>query len=158
AAHILASARNLIDRAETQFRAQRFHDARIDAADALQILRHLQYLHWSDAASRLYAPVTSPHTLCFQTLPDHWKMIGRFGRTRSDGDKHVLRSGDFEDFETMRSEGWTQDLTTIEGIRANAEQYPRAHSGTYSLRLIATPAPGQDPPVSISERPVTVTS
>lgn len=155
---ILAKTRNLIDEAQTQFRAQRFHDARLAAADALQLLRLLQHTHWSDAVRRLYAPVTSPHTLCFQTLPDHWKMLGRLGRTRTDGNRNVLRSGDFEDFETMKAEGWTQELMSIDGIRANAEQYPRAHSGTYSLRLIATPAPGEDPPVLVPERPVAVTS
>jgi hypothetical protein len=49
----------------------------------MQLLRILQHAHWSDAAHRLYSPVSSPHTLCFQTLPDHWNMIARFGRTLS---------------------------------------------------------------------------
>lgn len=158
AARILTSARTLIEQADAKFRTQRFHEARTDAADAMQLLRILQHTYWNDATSRLYSPVSSPHTLCFQTLPDHWKMVGRIGRTRTEDVKNVLRSGDFEDRDTMVAEGWQHDQTTIDGVRSTAELYRRPHKGTYALRLIATPAPGEDPPASIPERPVTVTS
>jgi hypothetical protein len=125
----------------------------------MQLLRFLQQAYWSDAVhGRMYAAVSSPHTLCFQTLPDHWRMIGRFGRARVEGSRNMLRSGDFEDFDTMIAEGWKHEQTAIDGVRATAELYPRAHKGTYSLRLVAAPAAGRDAPVAIHERPVTVIS
>jgi len=155
---ILARAKERLERAESELRAQRFHESRIDSTDALQLLRILQHAYWSDAVRRMYSPVSSPHTLCFQTLPDHWRMISRFGRARTSGSKNVLRSGDFEDYDTMVAEGWKHEQSAIAGVRATAELYPRGHKGNYSLRLIAAPASGQDPPASVPERPVTVIS
>jgi hypothetical protein len=158
---ILARAKDCLDRAETQLREQRFHDSRLLSGDALQLLRILQYRYWSDAVRRMYSPVSSPHTLCFQTIPDHWRMISRIGRVKTYGIRNILRSGDFEDVDTMVAEGWKHEQSDIAGIRATAELYPKGHKGTYSLRLIAAPAAklnGEDPPASIPERPVTVIS
>jgi hypothetical protein len=125
----------------------------------MQLLRILQEAYWGDAVhGRMYAAVSSPHTLCFQTLPDHWRMIGRFGRARVEGSRNMLRSGDFEDFDTLVAEGWKHEQTAIDGVRATAELYPRAHKGSYSLRLVAAPDTGRDAPVVFHERPVTVIS
>jgi hypothetical protein len=85
-------------------------------------------------------------------------MIVRLGRTRDSEVKNVLRSGDFEDFDTVVAEGWKHELATIDGIRATAELDPRARSGTYCLRLVAAPAAGRDAPVSVAQRPVSVTT
>ena len=158
AGSILDAARVCLDRAEAELQSQRYHESRLQSADALQHLRNLQYIYWSDAAHRLRAAVSSPHTLCFQTLPDHWRMIVRFGRTLNSNLKNLLRSGDFEDRDTMVAEGWLRKETAIEGVRSTAELNPRAHTGTYALRLAAVPATGKDPPLTISERPVTVVS
>ena len=158
AVRILTEAKSHIERAETFWRTQHFHEARIAACDAMQFLRILQYAHWGDASHRLYSPVSSPHTLCFQTLPDHWNMIARFGRTLSSESKNLLRSGDCEDLDTMVAEGWTRTETAISGVLSTAELIKRAHQGTYALRLAAAPTTGLDPPVSIPERPVTVVS
>jgi hypothetical protein len=124
----------------------------------MQELRILQYSQWGDAAHRMISPVSSPHTLCYQTLPDHWNMIARFGRTQGSESKNLLRSGDCEDLDTMVAEGWTRTETAIAGVRSTAELHARAHKGTYALRLAAAPATGMDPPVSIPDRPVTVVS
>lgn len=153
---ILASAKKRLQVAETEFQAQRYHDSRIAASEAMQLLRILQHIYWSDAVRRMYAPISSPHTLCFQTLPDHWKMMARFGRTRNSPIRNLLRSGDCEDFDTMVAAGWKHEQTKIDGVRANAELDHQAHTGSYSLRLIAAPATGFDPPATISERPVSV--
>jgi hypothetical protein len=156
---VLAATRDRLVRAENDLRAEHFHESRLASGEAMQLLRILQQVYWNDAVhGRMYSPVSSPHTLCFQTLPDHWRMIARFGRARIEGSRNVLRSGDFEDFDTMVAEGWKHEQTAIDGVRATAELYPRAHKGAYSLRLIAAPASGQDPPASIPERPVTVIS
>jgi hypothetical protein len=155
---ILTGAKERLERAESRLRAEHYHESRLDSCEAMQLLRILQHLYWSDAVRRMYAPVSSPHTLCFQTLPDHWRMISRFGRVRTEGSRNMLRSGDFEDFETIVAEGWKHEQTQIEGVNATAELYPRAHSGTYSLRLVAAPASGKDPPASVPDRPVTVVS
>jgi hypothetical protein len=155
---ILARAKERLERAESRLRSQQFHDSRLDSADVMQLLRILQHAYWSDAVYRVYSPVTSPHTLCFQTLPDHWRMIARIGRARASGYRNILRSGDCEDRDTMVAEGWRHEQSDIAGVQATAELYPKGHQGTYSLRLIAAPAAGQDPPASIPDRPVSVIS
>jgi hypothetical protein len=159
AAWLLASTRERIERAESELRSERYHESRLFSVEAMQLLRILQEAYWGDAVhGRMYAAVSSPHTLCFQTLPDHWRMIGRFGRARVEGSRNMLRSGDFEDFDTMVAEGWKHEQTAIDGVWATAELYPRAHKGSYALRLVAAPAAGRDAPVAIHERPVTVIS
>lgn len=155
---LLTDSKSRIERADTKWRAQHFHDARITASEAMQGLRIVQFAHWGDAAYRMYSPISSPHTLCYQTLPDHWNMIARFGRTLGAETKNLLRSGDCEDIDTMVAEGWTRTETAIKGVRSTAELHARAYKGTYALRLAAAPATGLDPPISISERPVTVVS
>lgn len=155
---ILAAARRRLDEAESAWQMRRFDHSRTHSADCMQYLRILQRAHWNDAVRVIYSPVSSPHALCFQTLPDHWDMIDRFNKARETGGPNLLRSGDFEDYDTWVSEGGRHEQTKIEGILAAAELSPRRHSGNYSLRLIAAPATGKDPPRFVNERPVTVTT
>lgn len=157
-ARILTSARARIDQADKLWREQRYHDARLTACEALQLLRYLQYLHWSFAAHRFHFPVTSPHALCFQTLPDHWDMIARVGRTAGAPLRNLLRSGDCEDKDTMVAEGWKRTETEIPDVQSTGELHAGAHSGTYCLRLAAAPAPEKPIPVAIHDRPVTITT
>jgi hypothetical protein len=159
AGNLLAEAKQKIKNAEANWQQQRFHESRKESADGMQFLRILQHDYWIDAVGRLknHAAVSSPHTLCFQTLPDHWEMVGRLGRATHAGGRNLLRSGDFEDFETMKV-GWKHEQVEVPGVRAVAELYPQPHKGTYCLRLIATAATGQDPPLVINDRPVTVTT
>lgn len=155
--HLLASARQQLQHAEAALGAHDFHAARMHANSCMQLMRMLQHAHWS-LALRRSSPVTSPHTLCFQTLPDHYEMISRLGRATKPQGKNLLRSGDFEDYDTMIAEGWRREESEIPGVRSIAELYPkpRAGSGKYCLRLIAGLAVGHDPPTVVTERPVTV--
>jgi len=154
--NIFNAAKGLLDRAEAAWQSHQYHTARSQAADCLQLLRILQQACWTDAAHRMQTPVSSPHTLCFQTLPDHWDMLARLGRARHAGGKNLFHSGDFEDFDTLVAEGLKHMQTDIPGIRSAAELYPRPHQGKYCLRLIAVPETGQDPPTVVNERPVSV--
>lgn len=158
AADLLRTAKSLLDHSDADWQRQEFHKSRQKSADCMQILRILQHACWMEATSRIYSPVSSPHTLCYQTLPDHWDMVASHGRARHAGGSNLLRSGDFEDIDTMVAEGWKHEQVEIEGVRAAAELYPKAKQGAYCLRLIATPATGQDPPTVIGDRPVTVTT
>jgi len=155
AEQLLASAKNLVEQAEYADRGARYDLACEKSAGALQLVRILQRADWNSAVRRLSAPVSSPHTLCFQTLPDHWRMVARIGRSGKHG-KNLLRSGDFEDIDTMVGEGWQHRQNDSPGIRATAELYPAAREGRYSLRLVAVPNVGTDPPAHIDRPPVTV--
>lgn len=158
AVNILNKARGRIDQADRFWREKKYHDARLAAAEALQLLRILQHEHWTYAAHRLKYPVSSPHTLCFQTLPDHWEMIARLGRTTGSPIKNLLRSGDCEDKDTMVLEGWKRTETEIPDVQSTGELHAGAHKGTYCLRLAAAPAAGKELPVAIFDRPVSITT
>ncbi len=157
AIRLLAAAGGAINTANSYFRRGDYDACRKQACIALQSMRILQHAYWSDAVRDLYAPTASPHTLCFQTLPDHWRMISRFRISQPAG-KEVLPGGDFEDFQYVVDQGWKREQQPVEGLRSVAELYPRPHKGKYSLRLAAVPEAGSDPPKVINERPVTVTS
>ncbi|MCH7988511.1 MAG: hypothetical protein IID46_05080 [Planctomycetes bacterium] len=159
APQLLAGAGNLIKNAEDAFKRGHYHAARERAAESMQSLRILQRAHWNVAVLGLSSPVSSLHTVSFQTLPDHWRMVSRLGRSPMKLDANLLRSGDCEDMQTMVVEGWGHSQNQVEGIRAMAELYPGGFKGSYSLRLIAVPETGQDRlPSVIVNTPVTVTT
>ena len=148
----LAAARQTLQR-------KMFHPSRLYSGEALQALRILQRAHWNDAVRNLSSPVASPHTLCFNTLPDHWEMIARFGSKATTGD-NLLRSGSFEDIDTMIAEGWEHKQRRLDNVPALAELTPQSApgGGEYSLRLAALPANVERVPRIIPEPPVTVTT
>ena len=158
APQILARSRQLVGFAEEALGRRDYHGARQMAADAMQIQRILQRAHWNDAVRRLSSPVSSPHTICFQTLPDHWRLVARLGESRMDNNNNLLRSGNFEDIDTMVVEKWQHTQKRIDGVRAAAELYPGAKEGRYSLRLVAVPVPGKELPAVLPQNPVTVTT
>lgn len=158
APQILARSRRLVEDATDALERKDFHGARQMAADAMQLQRILQRAHWNDAVRKLTSPVSSPHAICFQTLPEHWRLIARLGESRMDNNVNLLRSGNFEDIDTMRVERWQHSQKTIPGVRAAAELYPEAKEGSYSLRLVAAPVPGKELPAVMPRTPVTVTS
>ena len=158
APRLLGRARLLLSNAETFLGSGRFHDARLSAGDSLQLVRILQKSYWTDAVQRMYSPVSSPHTLCFETLPDHWELVSRLRMARENGARNLLRSGDFEDFDTMVAEGWRHARANLEGIRTTAEVSPQARGGSFSLRLVAVPKEKNSAPGVVTTPPVTVTS
>ena len=125
----------------------------------MQLLRTLQYAHWNEAvlSQGVAVPLLSPYTVSFQTLPDHWRLVERIGRSADRPQENLLPSGDFEDrLEIGRR--WIHSQHVVEGVKADAALVNRRHGGQYALQLVATPMPGMEPPLVIPRPPVTVTS
>jgi hypothetical protein len=155
---LLARARRHIELAVAALERSDWPAAVDQSAAAMQTLRILQRAHWEKAVRPLSSPVSSPHTVCFQTLPEHWAMVARLGRTPPATEQNLLRSGDFEDFDTMLVERWQHAQRGIDGIRANAELHPADRGGKYALRLWAFPEAGREAPAVLTRSPVSVTS
>lgn len=155
---LLGSAASWAARARNALGSGDFHGAREAAANSLQLVRILQRAHWERAVRTLSSPVASPHTLCFETLPDHWRLMARLGRSHADGRGNLLPCGDFEVHNAveMVQAGWKHSQESSEGIHATAELFAHPRSGSYCLRLIAIPASGQDPPLVVEHPPATV--
>lgn len=156
---ILNRAQSLAKQAETALAAQDFHAARTHARDSMQMLRILQRSQWREATRTLSSAMSSPYTVSYSTLPDHWKMVSKIGRSGKNIEANLLRSGDFEDIDTWVVEGWTHEQNAIEGTQTIAELYPRdKKSGDFSLRLLAAPLSRNQMPVHIEGPLVKVTT
>lgn len=155
---LLGRARLRLERAEAALKAQDFHTARVNAGEAMQSLRILQRAHWDEAVRSLSSPVSSPYAVCFQTLPQHWKLVADFGRSRSAESRNLLPSGEFEDLDTLIAEGWENEQHVPEELRAKAELFPSGRSSRYSLRLACEPAAGVPPPRHLERAAVTLTT
>ncbi len=134
---MLNDSADLLEQAEVEFKKGAYHRAHELALNALQIQRTLQYTYWSDAVRSLGSPMASPYTTSFQTLPEHWRLISKLGKSELSEQKNLIHSGTFEDIDTMIIEGWEHSQNNIEGIHAAAELFTHARKGKYCLRLVA---------------------
>jgi len=149
---LLSEAKRQIELAEDDFAQGRFDDARRSARLGMYLTRTLQRRHWDKAAGSLSSPVSSPHTICFQTLPDHWRMLARIGRSRQR--ENLLRSGGFEDADTLFASGWEHKQTNDRSVRPWAELFGESAEGDYCLRLLAGSADHSIPVRELDEPPV----
>lgn len=133
---ILGSARIYFEQAEYAFRNEDYRGAHNACLVALQGARILQRAHWEEAVRKSTSPLGSPYTVCFQTLPLHWKMIARMGRANLQGD-NLLASGDFEAPDQLISDGWNHLQHDVPGWLALAELFPGGQNSRYALRLAA---------------------
>jgi len=157
ATHLLDESRRSLDIAREAFTKEQYHQARTSAELTCQLLRILQRLYWQQAVRHVSAPTSMPHTICFQTLPDYWKLIQQLGKANSAASSH-LRSGRFEDPDAMLVEGWTKDVTSSkEVIVYDALDPETAHEGDYCLRMASIPSEAERP-VKLQEPAVTYRS
>ena len=143
---------------------RRFDEAARLSQAALQSLRILQKAHWETATHRLKSPVGSPHTLCFQTLPDHWRLIAKLGKSATRASDELLSKGDFEvlDFPTLCRFGWQSIPTNLPaGVRAEPQVVAatgREKKESRCLRLVAAPDTDNEPPNILDVAPITLTA
>lgn len=153
---MLKKARQLAESGARDLERKDYVAARKNGDYALQMLRLLQRTHWEDAVAKLSNSLTSTHAACFQTLPDHWRMLARVHASQKQISANLLRSGDFEDEDTFRTAGWQHSQTTIPGVVATAELVQPSGRRGYSLRLAAGPVPDKPSPLIVDGPPVTV--
>ncbi len=132
--------------------------ARLSQA-SLQALRILQRAHWETATLRLNSPIGSPHTLCFQTLPDHWRLVANLGKAATRDSINLLPKGDFEvlDFAALSRVGWQKIVPSdLVGIRSDALVFAAPGRDSRCLRLFAAPETNTDTPSVIDTPPITI--
>lgn len=149
---VLAQARRHVDQAEAGFRRGDFDGARRDSRYAMQFTRTVQRRHWENAVSKLTSGVSTPHTICFQSLPDYWSMVAAIGQ-RNGQSENLLRSGGFEDPDTMFAHKWQHLQSKDQRVRPWAELFGNAVEGDYCLRLVAGPADPDRTPAEVLEPP-----
>jgi len=134
------------------------HTVRSWCDTALQSLRMLQREHWENAVRQNSSPLTSPGTLSFNSLPDHWRFVRRLGASSPGTSENLLSGGDFENTDTQRmiEGGWKNWQEPIDGVRAAAELVPSRSGSGLALRLLAVPEPNSDPEIEVAGAPVAI--
>ncbi len=129
----LTQAAQWVEQAEAQLQAEQFDVARRSCRTSLQLLRMLQRAHWENAVAGMTSPTSSPHTLCFSTLPDHWRMVNAIGSGSGWSGENLLRSGDFEDLDTVIADEWKSVYDTTKD--REVELHADAVQGRLGLRI-----------------------
>jgi len=155
---LLGQAKLQLDMADARLKQQDYNTARQYANEALQLARRLQRAHWDRAVADLATPLSSPYTLCFQTLPAHWRLMNSFQKLDARREPNRLPSGDFEDLDTLIAAGWRHEQHPIDNVQSAAELHPLAHQGRTSLRLAAEPTVREPSVFDFHFAPVSVTS
>jgi len=155
---MMYQAGSLLDRAEAAFRRGDYDAARRLSRTMMQLVRMVQRAHWERTVWRFESPVVSPHTVCFQTLPDHWELLREIGSSPLASDANLLPSGDFEGLDSMLAAGWQHAQNRLPGIHAGAQLHSNAKHGQYALRLFAQHDSETRPAKRVAQSPVTVTS
>jgi hypothetical protein len=135
---MLRSADQLIAKADAAASRQNFAAALESADDALQALRNLQRCHWEPAVRSFASPLASPHAVCFSTLPDHYRLISKVGRSimNPSDEMNLLPSGSFED-ENAVAEEWRMTPSDTPRLFASGALYAKnPKRGRYALQLL----------------------
>jgi len=154
----LREANVWLTQASEQLRNRNYHSARLNAEYACQALRILQREHWNFAVGSRKHPVSSPHLISFESLPDHWRLVARIGRLASGDVPNRLSSGTFEREDEFHDE-WMVNPESIDGVVALADLHRTelGEAGTH-LRLSAGAANLRDVPRYINESLISVVS
>jgi hypothetical protein len=137
---LLGTARNSFNEARAAVGAGGWPRVRSGSQQALQIARVVQRVHWNEAVRRLPSPVASPFTIGYGSLPTQARLALQLSNDAAESSGNLLPTGQFEDAAALTAVGWQHAQDAPETIRADAELNGSAHSGKYSLRLIAAPA------------------
>ncbi len=155
AASWFAQAQERLQDCDRQLAAGDWGGAALSAERAGRPLRLIERAYWDGAIqpSVFAAPVASPATLGFDTLPCHWRFVDRLKTCRLGPNR--IDGGDFEDPDTMKRAGWRCILNAAPGVQATFDPAQQArHSGRYGMRLAVMPLKAADPSAVIESPPI----
>jgi hypothetical protein len=111
------------------------------------------------AARKQSHPTASPYTLCFQTLPAHYRMSKRLAGASASSSNDLLPAGDFESSgDSIVQAGWRYEHRAPKSLLANADLVGVGHNSRSAVRLVSGTPAGQEAPRMICEPLVTLTS
>jgi len=143
---LLAAAKQSLDRAEHEVSSRDFADAAVFSRDCLRILRQVQQACWNDAIAELSSPAQSPHTVSFNTLPEHWRLMHYVDRQIGRASENLVRSGDFENVRMFAEDGWQRDAVASSVFYSSADLVNEPATGNTVLQLKAWQTQAGPPP------------
>lgn len=127
----LTEGQSPMKRDELDYAAQQLQSARASLARndfpstqdrslaAMRSLRRLQARYWFRAIQSLPSATASPHTVCFSTLPDHWRMMSSLPAEPSAD--NLLPSGTFDGASAFADGKWKPISAQPDAWYASAE-------------------------------------
>lgn len=153
---VLREASNLADQAQKAHESGRFSEVERLARSSMAYLRDLQQTHWKIATGRETSPAASPHTICFQTLPDHWRMKEALKKSARVSD-NLLESGSFDDTDAVFA-NWTKTTDLPENSQISTTAALVGTSESSVLQLGAVMPRGRTIAGTLDQSPVTMAS
>lgn len=153
---VLREASHLADQAQKAHESGRFSEVERLARSSMAYLRDLQQTHWKIATGRETSPSASPHTICFQTLPDHWRMKEALQKSTHVSD-NLLPSGSFDDTDAVFAQ-WTWTSNTPENSPISTTAALIGPPENSSLQLGAVMPRGRTIAGTLEQPPVTMVS
>ncbi|MDX1947446.1 MAG: hypothetical protein SFU86_18740 [Pirellulaceae bacterium] len=147
----LSAAGGHLEQARRLLEANDFDNLHAAVAKAEADIAKVRRGHWEQTAAAFPSPAASPCLSQFTTLPLHWQLAGRLGKSQWTGNVQV--AGDMESLDQMLAAGWRQQRAAPPGVGTDVSlslQSPRG--GRSSLRMQAWAATRGAP--AIVERPL----
>jgi hypothetical protein len=152
---LLDNARQRLESCTKHWNDGEYSEAYAEAQRALRPLRILMRAEWEKAlqdtglGEPLAAPVASPYTVSFFTLPRHWRYLEQVRQGKVAG--NVLPGGDFETAPGQQAEMWArQDPPPLDDVDLEAQRVAEgAKEGRQCLRLQIKPKNPQAPPAAL---------
>lgn len=123
-------------RSRTELDQQRWTHSERSSLAALRLLRGIQGVYWRAAIRHLPSPTASPHTVSFESLPDHWRLMAAVG-SQEDAASNLVPSGAFDNLRLIENGGWRKAIDAAEGSRATADIVADRNSDNRYLRIAA---------------------
>lgn len=150
---VLAEARRDVTAARARLNEQDYDSARLTAQRVLRLTRQIQRTHWENATAKVASPVSTPYSICFQTLPDFYRLLSAVDHAPVVA-QSLLRGGDFEDWSTLQALHWTWDVApSNDTVRVSVALNPSGVSGR-ALQLAAQAVDPQQRPAIVTDTPV----
>ncbi|MFK7819809.1 MAG: hypothetical protein AB8G99_13900, partial [Planctomycetaceae bacterium] len=118
---MLDRVNNSINNAGSAFARSDYHAARRNAQQAMRYLRRLQHYRWSNAVKGHSTALSSPHTLSYQTLPDHYELLRHMQTVESRKVARLLPAVTGNDAESLTNTGWNRSVSRSENTRRGAQ-------------------------------------
>ncbi|MEZ6126083.1 MAG: hypothetical protein R3C49_23390 [Planctomycetaceae bacterium] len=89
------------------------------AKSCMRELRQVEQRYWNRATQSLSTPESSPHTLNFATLPDHWEMLHRIQQATPS--ENLLTDGGFNLSRQLSQHDWKRTTPQEDLFQTSAE-------------------------------------
>ena len=127
------------------------------ARQCLQSLRVIQATYWKQAVQQLTSYTSSPHSISFSSLPDHWQMMQHIKTTSPTERTPLLTSGDFENDRALFQGEWTQVEPNPHQFQTSADIIYDSRGTGQALRIRSWTA-DRKPPHNVNQTALLISS